>query len=298
MTNDSDYITYTIEVTNYSTVDVRVNDIEITKTNNNMKVSKMGITNGDIILAGGTKTFTVKVKLTDATSTEQTGTVTISPKVTRLKGGLGSVVEETYTAYNIGDVVQFAGSNWYVIEDSGTSQDYVTLLKEIVLTNSELGSYATMNTSGYMSYYYDDNCHSSDTYGYTNTVTSGCSGHNDYEGSKVKELFESTYINTLGSFNLKEVNGYKIRLITTDELINNLGWRSGLDTKATTEGNNVPIWVYQNFGGNYYYTMTPNPNLSSHVLRVASGSGLGSDNVASNYRSVRPVINLYKAAID
>ena len=257
-----------------------------------MKVSKMGITNGDIILAGGTKTFTVKVKLTDATSTEQTGTVTISPKVTRLKGGLGSVVEETYTAYNIGDVVQFAGSNWYVIEDSGTSQDYVVLLKENILTHDELGDYATTSTSNQMSYYWNDTCHYSGKYGYSSKDISGCDGHNDYEGSKMKEFLEGTYINLIGSSDLKEISGYKIRLITKEELQNNLGYGN-----SNSKNDNVPIWVSDS--SYHYWTMTPYASNSSSVWSVNSSGLINPYGVVCNYTlGVRPVINLYKAAID
>ena len=38
----------------------------------------------------------------------------------------------------IGYVIEFAGSNWYVIEDSPASKDYVVLLKENRLSGVEL----------------------------------------------------------------------------------------------------------------------------------------------------------------
>ena len=97
LTNDTDYITYTIEITNYSTVDIRLNNTEITSTNNNMSFVKGGIRNGDIILAGSTKTITIKIKLDTETGSEQTGTVTVMFDFTRLKGGLGEVEEDIYT---------------------------------------------------------------------------------------------------------------------------------------------------------------------------------------------------------
>ena len=36
LTNDTDYITYTVEITNYSTVDIILNNVVMTTTSNNM----------------------------------------------------------------------------------------------------------------------------------------------------------------------------------------------------------------------------------------------------------------------
>ena len=94
LTNDTDYITYTIEVTNYSTVDVILNNTEITTTNDNISFIKSGIRNGNIILAGGVKTFTLKIKLDTETNAEQTGIITLTLDFTRLKGGVGDVINE------------------------------------------------------------------------------------------------------------------------------------------------------------------------------------------------------------
>ena len=101
-------------------------------------------------------------------------------------------------------------------------------MKKMVLTNAELGTYASSSGSVTMKYHDSSNV---------------------YATSKVKEFLEGTYINTLGEFNLKEIDGYKIRLITVDELINNLGWKTGTDTSVTYDGNSVPDWVYKNMGG-------------------------------------------------
>ena len=302
LTNDTDYITYAIEITNYSTVDIRLNNVEMNTTNNNMKVVKIGISNGDILLAGSTKTFTVKIKLETETYSEQTSTITVIPDFTRLKGGLGTAVEEVYDAYEIGDVVSFAGSNWYVIKESYDDEDYVTLLKQNVLTAEELtDNYSCKNTSGVaqnrMAYYWSNTCHRAGTFGtdtYDSSDTSGCSGHSNYAGSKVKLASDNYMNNVLGAYNLKEVDNYKIRQITEQDLRNNLGWTNG--ARATTEGNNVPLWVYRNFGGDYYYTMVPN-NSMIHIIDPNPGD-FRSAHITEAYPSVRPVINLYKAAID
>ena len=291
LTNDTDYITYTVEVTNYSTVDIRLNNLDLNTTNNNMKVVKIGITNGDIILAGSTKTFTVKIKLETETSSEQTSTITIIADFTRLKGGVGSVVEEVYDEYEIGDIISFAGSNWYVIENSPSSSDYVTLIKQTVLTNTELTSNYAYNSTNTMAYYWSNTCHIEGTYGtdtYDSREPSGCKI--SYSESKIKEFLEDIYINTLGLQNLKEIKGYKIRLITKDELSTKLGWIS-INEYATAEGNDVPNWIYH--VGDYWIMM----GTSSYGELIANNGRIGSILVNRAYL-IRPVINLYKSAID
>ena len=172
--------------------------------------------------------------------------------------------QPTYQTYSIGDTIEFAGNNWRVIKNSTTEEDYVTLMKEKVLTNTELGSYAYQNNDT-TSYYFGTNCYPTNGYGYSGMAESGCAGHNDYAGSKVKELLETRYLLMIGENNLKEINGYKIRLITRNELNENLGWTS-LDKYATNSDNSlVPTWVYQNIGdqnkGVYgYWTMDAYPN--------------------------------------
>ena len=98
---------------------------------------------------------------------------------------------------------------------------------------------------------------------------------------------------TLGIINLKEVDGYKIRILSRDDLINNLGWKSGMRTKATTSGNDVPLWVYN---CSNYWTMQSYNGLSVYFIQ---GNYINSSGI-SYYTgfNVRPVINLYKSAID
>ena len=199
-----------------------------------------------------------------------------------------------YDSYSIGDVVEFAGSNWYVIEDSGEAQDYVVLLKETVLTGEQL----TNNYSGYgnsiMAYYWSEDCHYGGRYSYTDTVTTGCNNFNNYNQSKVKEFLEGTYINTLGSVNLKQVNGYKIRLITLEELTNTFGYVNNSKTATT------PDFIYDKniWQGQSYFTMSPKPNGSMYAVMLVMGNYLDWYNdLEHNFHSVRPVINLYKSAI-
>ena len=101
LTNSTDKIIYSIKVTNYGSVDVRLNNLEINNTNSNIKVVKSGITNGDTLLHGGSVTFTITITLSQSSGNEQTSTITITPKYTRLKGGVGEVVEEPAVENNV-----------------------------------------------------------------------------------------------------------------------------------------------------------------------------------------------------
>ena len=320
-----DAITYEIEVTNSGTLDAVLENISVSMDENDaITYTTSGLEKGaKLTKNGGKNTLTVKVEYNPEITSQPTNTGKELTVTLNYEQDLGQVVAYDYV---IGDQITFAGSNWYVIKNSSTEEDYVTLMKEQVLTSSELGEYAysytetctadnvtngeygcttegetVTDTRDTIQYYWSDTCHS-DGYGYTDYDASGCSGHNDYEGSKVKEYLEGTYINTLGENNLKEVDGYKIRLITTDELNANLGWVN-LNTTAKTdnENANVPTWIYQNFGDTNkgvwgYWTMTPLSEYSSLVWFVSDAGHLYNNIVSFNY-GVRPVINLLKSNI-
>ena len=194
-------------------------------------------------------------------------------------------------AYAVGDVINFAGSDWRVIKNSTEEDDYVTVLKSVVLTNSELGSYAYNDTYNTMEFTWTDTCHNA-SHGYSSENKTNCGNTNNYAGSKVKEFLEGTYINTLGSSKLKEINGYKIRLATIDELCTDINCFSS----------RYESWILNNYGGNQnnvygYWTMTPYSNNSSNVYKL-DPHGYINHNVAYYNTGVRPVINLLKSAVE
>ena len=326
-----DAITYEIEVTNGGTLDAVLENISVTMDENNaITYTTSGLQKGEKLAKNGGKNYlTIKVEYNPEVTSQPTNTAKDITVTLNYIQDLGTSNEPsiTYDTYSIGDVVTFAGSNWYVIKNSSSEEDYVTLMKEKVLTNAELGDYAANYTVtcdypmmtggihgcttigetitlpyGTMSYYWSDTCHYSGSYGYTGDDWSGCEGHNDYEGSKVKEFLEGTYINTLGETNLKEVDGYKVRLITKEELQTNLGYATEMTgSYYEYSATNTPSWVYQNFGENQnnvygYCTMTPRSENSFGVWRV---SGTGNLDYGSVYSGdgVRPVINLLKSNI-
>ena len=297
-----DSITYDIEISNLGTLKAKVDSINVTMDDNDtITYTTSGVKQGDKLGVGEKAILSVTVAYNSSVTSQPTNTGKDLIVALNYVQDLGNDAI-TYDTYTVGDVVNFAGSNWYVIKNSTADEDYVTLLKEQVLTNAELGQYAESDYSSNMPYYWSDTCHWAWHYDYVDTDTSGCAGHNDYEGSKVRELLEGPYINMLGSGNLKQINGYKIRLITTEELNVNLGWVN-LNTTADSynENANVPTWVYRRFGDSVwrYWTMSPNAYSSEAVWYVDYNGEVDplSINPRSNYAGVRPVINLLKTSI-
>ena len=332
-----DSITYDIEISNLGTLKAKVDSINVTMDDNDaITYTTSGVQQGDKLGVGEKTTLSVKVEYNSNVTSQPTTTGKDLTVTINYVQDLGASNEPStaYDAYSVGDQVSFAGSNWYVIKNSTADENYVTLMKEKILTSDELGEYAAtmtcdesmVNVGAYgcavagektketidgMLYYYSDNCHFYGHYGYTDTDISGCNGHNDYEGSKVREFLEGMYINALGGYNLKEVDGYKVRLLTKEELESN-GW-AGNRTVCTGScyelygliKDTAPTWVYQNFGEKEnsvygYWTMTPNLDYDSRVWIVTrdSGGALSYFGVSDYvYFGVRPVINLLKSSI-
>ena len=335
-----DSIAYDVEVSNLGTLKAKVNSINIaTSDDDGIIYTVSGIEEGDKLAPSEKDILTIKVEYDkNATSIPEVTTknITIIMNYVQDIDGVDVVdpmpdepeVPVSYD-YVVGDVISFAGSNWRVIKDSSSDEDYVTLLKETILTKEELGDYAInikcnesyVTTSSYgcttqgqvitldaMPYYWSDTCHGYGYYGYTNGDGSGCTGHNDYEGSKVREFLEGTYINTLGTNNLKEVDDYKIRLITTDELVTNLGFEFKIKDTQTSiwYTDATPKWFFSEeyFDPNTSWTMTPNTYQTmnykvgsvwtvSHIDTLVNGL----DDPVLLANCVRPVINLLKTSI-
>ena len=199
--------------------------------------------------------------------------------------------EIEYTAYNVGDEITYKGINFYVIAPSDTKQEYVTLLKAEPLTSSETTAYGSTSTS---------TSHGSTS---TSTVCGGAYYDNtdpkstNYDDSDIKKVVEAWSKAKLTQSELKEDSlGYKVRLITFDELTTNLGYslKTG-DTSYTATADVTPSWVYNS---NYWYwTMSQSEDSTSSVWRVDGYGRLSNGSVYYNAGVVRPVINLLKSAI-
>ena len=298
-----DYIIYDVEVTNSGTLDAVIERINVVTENNPAIIyTTSGIKRGDVIEKNSKKYLTVKIEYdSNVTSQPQTSNNELTVQLFT-EQNLGQIQPE-YQTYSIGDKITFAGSDWYVIKDSAETEDYVTLMKETVLTNSELGNYAYNSTYNSMEFTWTETCHNAN-HGYNSEDKSDCTNTNNYANSKVKEFLEETYINTLGADKLKEIDGYKIRLITLEELQDNLGVSKTITASFyETDISNTPTWVYQNYKKNQsnvdgYWTMTPKENNSFCMCYVMGSSVYTSMSVYYDQLGVRPVINLLKSAIE
>ena len=208
--------------------------------------------------------------------------------------GGGEEPTPTYTAYSVGDQVTYNNINYYVIKDSSTSEDSVTLLKAEPITSSEISSYLSLtevsgkvNTSGVyatMVYYSADNCA-------TTGNISSCS--TDYTVSDIKQVVDI--------WKIKYANeAREARLLTLEELAINLGYDGS--AKNCTGGcwyNNTvdtPSWVYNS---NYYYwTMSTYEQSESEVWGVTTTDLHGVDVWNPHGAAIRPVIVLPKSALN
>ena len=186
----------------------------------------------------------------------------------------GTTPTPSYTAYNVGDHVSYNGVTYYVIEDSDTTNDTVKLLKENPLTVKEIND---LNIDG-ITVTGDDN-----SYG---TVQYGSS--TDYSTSKVKQAVDAWKNNDVKSGDIAIA-----RLITVEDLINNLGYeyKDNGSVQYYDISEDTPNWIHSYYS---YWTMDRSSDSSNLWLLVAGGK-LNAFSPTSSY-SVRPVIELNKSA--
>ena len=213
-----------------------------------------------------------------------------------------------YQAYSMGDIVTYNGMNFYVIENSDENSDSVTMLKAEPLTVDEVNKYGVghvnrytdssvgtaYNQNGYggMAYYTSETC------GYVNStwISDGCT--TDYAQSEVKYAVDAWAKDKFQASDLKDDGtGYSARLITYDELFNNLGYNAASEGPSWLELNPeyTPNWVYNS---NYWYwTMSQYEDSASHVWDVRDNGYVTATAWTAGSGVVRPVVTLLKSAL-
>ena len=181
-------------------------------------------------------------------------------------------VVPTYTAYSVGDHVSYNNVTYYVIENSDTTNDTVKLLKENPLTKTEMDS---LNLTGVT--VSEENAYGIVQYG--SSV--------DYSTSTVKQVVDAWKTTAV-----KSGDSATARLITHEELVNNLGYENRVDIINPSSNGTTPTWVYNS---NYWYWTMSQYEASSHVWRVNSNGELHHIGVSS-CDMVRPVLVLSKSA--
>ena len=214
-----------------------------------------------------------------------------------------------YQSYSIGDIVTYNGINFYVIADSDEQTDSITMLKAEPLSVDEVNTYGVGHIDKYAEYPGIDNTgalsayYSSETCGFPDgkeepPVAIGCI--NDYDKSDVKYIVDKWSDEVLVKTDLKEDSlGYKVRLITINELQEYLGYEyyPGTGGNAKYYKTDVtPEWVY-NHGS--YFTMSAVQDSVVSVWYVLDSSvySIAVYGRKFNKNTIRPVVTIKKSAI-
>lgn len=180
----------------------------------------------------------------------------------------------TYTAYSVGDQVTYNNINYYVIKDSSTSEETVTLLKAEPLSYSDVQTYS----SG------------------TGAQTSDQNGYGGMQYHSESNSYATSYVKTtVDAWKTAQAPAAsEARLITTDDASENLGyeWFDNGSVALWQKTESTPSWVYNS---NYsYWTMSQYNDSASDVWSVNYDGRLDDDDVSYD-RVVRPVITLSKS---
>ena len=181
----------------------------------------------------------------------------------------------SYTSYSVGDHVSYNGVTYYVIEDSDATNDTVKLLKENALTKTEMEALSLADIT--IDDFYENE------YG---TVKYGSS--TDYSISIVKMIVDAWKDTAV-----KSGDSAVAKLISHDDLVNNLGYENKIDSINPSTNGNTPNWVYKNNYG--YWTMSQYGD-SSSIWMVTSGGYIYRAGYYQNNGAVRPVLELNKQA--
>ena len=212
-----------------------------------------------------------------------------------------------YKTYKQGDKITYNGIDFYVVKNSDGNDSSVTLLKATPLTKEEVKKYGAGHINNYiynnsisqgevydvggyggLQYYSSEKC------GYINGQFVDEKCISDYDKSEIKHIVDAWSTDKLKTSDLiKDTDVYTARLIKIEELTD-YGYNY-YPLKFSIRTYKTPEWIY-----NYqYWTMSKYDE--NNVWKVTSSidGNVYVDIVRSNYpATVRPVINLSKAAID
>ena len=227
--------------------------------------------------------------------------------------GNNDEITNAYTFYRKGENITYKNNDYCVIKDSLKNVDYVTVIKNNPLTNDELVTYNNgyeigrnndYNDIGIVSFYKSNSCYYNDEN--DKNLTSCNSSYNDSFIKNIVNNWSSSISN-----DLKEVNGYKARLISIDDLFG-LGY--SIDNRATEnlylKTDDVPECIYNSNYSYNYWTMSRVEDSNKTVYIVNKDGNVSGyygdsrdtyferDHEVYSKNAIRPVINLKKCAID
>ena len=197
-----------------------------------------------------------------------------------------------YQSYKIGDKVTYNDIDFYVIKDSSSDSDNVTLLKAEPLTVDEVNTYGDNAGYGGIAYYTSDGCGVVNG----NSIKTGCT--TNYLKSEIKYVVDSWSQDRIKK-GLK-----KARLIDFDEVaILGYEYFDNGSVQYYSKTDSTPSWLYNEY---YWYWTDSSYNDSDLDMWFIGNDGFlshayiydGRGFVYRNNGAVRPVVELYKCAID
>lgn len=207
-----------------------------------------------------------------------------------------------YNNYSEGDKVTYNGVEYYVIENSDDNSDTVKLFKVTPLSVAEVNEYGVGHVNKYTitskGTVFDNNdlgyggmaYYSSETCGHIDGafIETGCT--NKYEDSDIKYVVDAWANDKVGSYE-------EARLITMDELKNNLGYNHATFDASYYRVNSeyTPEWVYN---PTFFWTMTGLDDSTSKVWYLADHGTIYSTDVSIYNWAVRPVVVMKKDVIE
>ena len=219
----------------------------------------------------------------------------------------GSDKTPSYQTYSVGDTVTYNNIDFYVIKDSEAKEDTVTLLKAEPLTVEEVNLYGVSHINRYT---YDSPGSAYDQIGYGGVAyyTSNNCGYNEgqwnrdgclsnYDQSEIKYIIDSWKNTNLVDRDIREV-----RLLTLDELVQNFKYEEktvscgGSCTYIIYESNSIPDWLYNS--DFEYWTMSKQDSSTYNVWYINSIGNAKPGTVDTSNRVIRPVVELYKSALN
>ena len=260
-TNMCNNLTYTLTYDSGATV--QTNDILYAKDKLSFKVTLKfnDISNPDLLPKAGVSISNLGIQI----NFEQEGSALVKDD--------GTVAN--YRVYHQGDKITLNNEEYYVITNSGADKDYVVALKKNVLPGSIINLYSVEPSvwGHVVPYYFTDMCNYS--------TRTEC--HNDYESSNAKLIVDGWVNDNFSDDQLKVVDGYKARLILNSEY------------------STIPSAYSWRVSNNWYWTMTA---ASGQTIGGAVGTNGSLTTVLvtgynnSNNGQIRPVINVYKSALE
>lgn len=218
-----------------------------------------------------------------------------------------------YANYDIGQIVNLNGMDFYVINNSSSKDDYVTALKKYPLTAAEITQYGEGHINRYTQWNRGSvrTFENNSEYGgmtYYSNIDCGYNGYppiivactNDYNASDIKYTIDNWAKDKFDSQQLKEINNYKARLITVEELNDNLDCKNSICRMSKYSWLNDSYYGINSSTKEFYWTMSGYINMYEVYAYTIPLNTIASDmEIIYNNETgmVRPVINIYKTAL-